>query len=811
MNIVKRFLAKKQPVILDELIIIPSGQLYLVRSPSSPKSENECLYNDAALTIRNTIHQYNYELVLWKGNESDSDSLNDEEDENSEAQDEFFENESNVLKSFVIDQNLKVCLFERYGEKIISWKDMEGDFGDMFEYRINKSVPNDTIEQFMTCIYKYEYEKKYEKSSEFVTAKELQEFIVERSELFDSCLDSAYTPSSSSTINMLQLLNKNENKVEYGEDNDSFYENSNSDSDSDSNSEGEDYAKFEDAAETLYSDISNDDLKQRIPLDDFPCKSYIYDPTSEEFKPKHLNVSVFLYELSNWTYCMEVKDRVNGANYLVAALSNQMDPAFRFEQLAFIFNVFTSINAFTWLLKFQDKDTYEKFQSIFMKLHWQYKNQQLWPTNATDEHYLVNTFEDMDIDDPHFENNLPEDTDSSTDSDSEEEVAGTSNLRETKYKARVDFEESEDEETRFVGSSKNTGLVLGLKTDNAFISRGDKIGIFRTDDGTLQFSTTIDKLTFSKNGSKPIVPSKMLLLENDKTMIIQDNKNRDKLHKLDLEYGKIVEDWELRKNDKDIPIESFTTNTKFGDLMNDPTFVGVSSQSMFKVDPRIQNGFVSNDKTYKTKTNFKQVSTTGKGYLAVASKNGEIRLYDQLGKNAKTLLPALGDEIRGLTTSNDGRYVLATCKTYLLLIDVLIQSGKYENKLGFERSFGIDAKPMPKKLQLKPEHIAYIKKKHGLDVKFSVAKFNETSRGDEPTYIVSSVGPFAITWNFRKVLNNVRDSYKIRAYQDDVIMGEFINKNNKKMVLTLSDDITMTSTSSFKAPKYELSVVKTAF
>ncbi|ONH70756.1 Vacuolar import and degradation protein 27 [Pichia kudriavzevii] len=306
MNIVKRFLAKKQPVILDELIIIPSGQLYLVRSPSSPKSENECLYNDAALTIRNTIHQYNYELVLWKGNESDSDSLNDEEDENSEAQDEFFENESNVLKSFVIDQNLKVCLFERYGEKIISWKDMEGDFGDMFEYRINKSVPNDTIEQFMTCICKYEYEKKYEKSSEFVTAKELQEFIVERSELFDSCLDSAYTPSSSSTINMLQLLNKNENKVEYGEDNDSFYENSNSDSDSDSNSEGEDYAKFEDAAETLYSDISNDDLKQRIPLDDFPCKSYIYDPTSEEFKPKHLNVSVFLYELSNWTYCMEV-------------------------------------------------------------------------------------------------------------------------------------------------------------------------------------------------------------------------------------------------------------------------------------------------------------------------------------------------------------------------------------------------------------------------------------------------------------------------------------------------------------------------
>lgn len=54
MNIVKRFLMKNTGYSTDEPIMIPSGQLYLVRSPSSPKSENECLYNDAILTIRQT-------------------------------------------------------------------------------------------------------------------------------------------------------------------------------------------------------------------------------------------------------------------------------------------------------------------------------------------------------------------------------------------------------------------------------------------------------------------------------------------------------------------------------------------------------------------------------------------------------------------------------------------------------------------------------------------------------------------------------------------------------------------------------------
>lgn len=74
----------------------------------------------------------------------------------------------------------------------------------------------------------------------------------------------------------------------------------------------------------------------------------------------------------------------------------------------------------------------------------------------------------------------------------------------------------------------------------------------------------------------------------------------------------------------------------------------------------------------------------------------------------QTALPALGDPIIGVDVSADGRWLVATCKTYLLLIDTLIGDGRYKGSLGFDRSFPADSKPMPKRLQLKPEHLAYM-------------------------------------------------------------------------------------------------------
>ena len=48
------------------------------------------------------------------------------------------------------------------------------------------------------------------------------------------------------------------------------------------------------------------------------------------------------------------------------------------------------------------------------------------------------------------------------------------------------------------------------------------------------------------------------------------------------------------------------------------------------------------------------------GSLALGSFDGKIRLYKEVGQDAKTLLPGLGDPIKSVEVSRDGLWVLAT-------------------------------------------------------------------------------------------------------------------------------------------------------
>ena len=102
-----------------------------------------------------------------------------------------------------------------------------------------------------------------------------------------------------------------------------------------------------------------------------------------------------------------------------------------------------------------------------------------------------------------------------------------------------------------------------------------------------------------------------------------------------------------------------------------------------------------------SKNRFSALATTEGGFIAVASEKGDLRLFDRVGIRAKVILPALGEPITGLDVSADGRWILATCSTYLLLIDDQIKQGKNEGQLGFLKSFGKDVKPRPRRLQLK--------------------------------------------------------------------------------------------------------------
>jgi hypothetical protein len=152
----------------------------------------------------------------------------------------------------------------------------------------------------------------------------------------------------------------------------------------------------------------------------------------------------------------------------------------------------------------------------------------------------------------------------------------------------------------------------------------------------------------------------------------------------------------------------------------------------------------------------------------------------------QTALPALGDPIIGVDVSADGRYLVATCRTYLLLIDTLIGDGRNKGSLGFDRSFPADSKPIPRRLQLKPEHVAYMDSA----VNFTPARFNTGVNETEKT-IVTSTGKYVITWNFRRLKQGRTDDYNIKQYDSRVVADNFKYGADKNIIVALEHNVIM--------------------
>jgi hypothetical protein len=239
-------------------------------------------------------------------------------------------------------------------------------------------------------------------------------------------------------------------------------------------------------------------------------------------------------------------------------------------------------------------------------------------------------------------------------------------------------------------------------------------------------------------------------------------------------------------------------------MTDQQTFLGLSDKAMYRVDPRLSGNKLvdANMKQYASKTGFTSATTTEKGYIAIGSEKGDIRLYDRLGVIAKTNLPALGDPIIGIDVSADGRWVLATTKNYLLLIDSEQKDGKFSGKLGFERSFPKDSKPIPRRLALTPSHVAQFQHETKLPISFTAAKFN-TGVDSEETTIVTSTGPFVVTWSLKKVTKGQKDPYNIKRYGEEVKADNFRFGSDKGIIVALPNEVDMVMKRALKKPTRE--------
>ncbi|KAM0751534.1 VID27-domain-containing protein [Meredithblackwellia eburnea MCA 4105] len=440
----------------------------------------------------------------------------------------------------------------------------------------------------------------------------------------------------------------------------------------------------------------------------------------------------------------------------------------------------------TWCVKFESLDDFSAFQlgvsEALYELKW---GPGSWKKLKEDEKDYQKTayIEDQEMYDipenEHQEQEVPEE-DESEEEESEEE------------------EDSEDERDR--GSKqKNSNLAVGYKDGLSFVTQGDRMGVFRHQEGgkKMKFVTSIAGIS---DGKRNFAPDKMMLHQQDTTMILRNPTNRGALWGLDLETGKVVNEYKISE---DFDVVNFVPDSKFAQTTMENTFVGIGSNNIFRIDPRLSGSKVveSEFKQYASKQKFSVAATTDSRRLAVASDKGEIRLFDKIGKIAKTVLPALGDPIIGLDVSADGRWVLATCKTYLLLIDAQIPegAGRYGGSSGFDRSFPATAKPTPKRLQLKPEHVALMEQESKTGVFFGPATFNKNPGQLEKT-IVAPTGPFLVAWNFRQVKAGRTDNYTLRRFSDTVIADNFKFGGDNQIITVLPQNIIIEDKKKLKAP-----------
>ena len=203
-----------------------------------------------------------------------------------------------------------------------------------------------------------------------------------------------------------------------------------------------------------------------------------------------------------------------------------------------------------------------------------------------------------------------------------------------------------------------------------------------------------------------------------------------------------------------------------GQLSEKNEMIGINSNTIFLLDGRVnRKNKIANVKNFSFNPNFTSIITTGFGGIAVGAENGDIRLFDDIGKNAKTLLNGLNHSIRYLDSSIDGKYILVTCDKYIMVINT-------ENELnfnGFNTCFGrTNIKP----LILRLSHNDLIKY-NIINENFSPAKFNNNTNCKE-MMIISSLGQYVIVWNFKQVQNGETNLYRI------INANEFVIGNTTK-------------------------------
>lgn len=756
----------------QDIIQLDQGQLYIVR-PNSVKGYSECIFKDAAATIRRTSTNFHYQLVIQRAYEEGEEQLVDDAEDFDDTKDE---------KTFLLDESLHLRYTIRDGQAVFAWRDLSGDPGDLYEFICDPSVQPSSAPTFELVAMQCQFERKFKRSHETATEPELLQFSFSDSipsasvvpgspttstsiSAFSSPGAAAASPASKAMPPPAKVLETPARKTR-------------------SQTKEPPPVAVTVAPEAAVAPAVGETLTSES------AALHLFDLASSTFSLQDSQVTATVSEIGPWQYWFQIEGQ--SRSWVGQPVIADINPVFSFEYLSFIFNHYGEDgSAYSWLLRFKDIESEERFQEGLMRALWEQLNQQKWiKAKDQDREYVLEAFQDTVMEDaPDLEGEEEEEEEQFE--EAEEDVGNRSE--------EYDSDEEEDN-THVKGGSngeQNSQLAVGYKHDRSFVVRGSKIGVFKhTDNNQLEFATNITKVLTPKG--QLFEPKKVMLHGEDTGMIMQDANNPHSVYRMDLEYGKVVDEWKVHD---DIPINIFTPENKFAQMSNEQTFLGLSHNALYRVDPRLSGNKLAESelKQYVSKNDFSAAATSAKGYIAVASNKGDIRMFDRLGINAKTHIPALGEAIIGLDVSADGRWILATCRTYILLIDALQKEGKNEGKLGFEKAFPKDSKPRPRRLGLNPEHVAQMQAETKQPLSFTAAKFNTGPDASE-TSIITSTGQFMVTWSLKKAIAGGKSQYTIKRYAEEIKADNFRFGSDKDVIVALPHMVDMVKKTAFKKP-----------
>lgn len=236
--------------------------------------------------------------------------------------------------------------------------------------------------------------------------------------------------------------------------------------------------------------------------------------------------------------------------------------------------------------------------------------------------------------------------------------------------------------------------------------------------------------TSGEYGYSNLNPQKALLMRGETNMLLMTPTKEGKPHsngvnQLDIETGKIVTEWKFEKDGTDITMMDITNDTKGSQLdPSESTFLGLDDNRLSQWDMRDRKGIVQTNSPvlhwtkghqFSRGTNFQCFATAGDGSIVVGSLDGKIRLYSTSSmRMAKTAFPGLGSPITHVDVTYDGKWILGTTDTYLILICTLFTDKDGKTKTGFSGRMG-NKIPAPRLLKLTPvdSHTAGKHKFHG--------------------------------------------------------------------------------------------------